>query len=412
MAKRCSILLLLFISIIITGAVAGYGNPALGAEAGGGQEAADEEITLVMVGDLFLSSWLEPLLLKDPAYPYADPGVRELLDHADLVLGNLEAPFSQRGEVYVEKKFTFRCHPGVVATLTAGGFDFVSLANNHIMDYGPEALADTIAVLKEHGIAYAGAGRNLEEARKPAFLERKGLRIAVLAYNNTFPLEFYATPSRPGTARGVWEHIREDVQKAAGLADLVIVSFHWSGEGVKVPRDYQRSFGRLCIDAGAHLVFGHHPHVHQGVEVYKNGLIAYSLGNFIFASYSPNLRDSLILKVRMDRKGLRGAEVYPINVNNTEVAFKPRLFRGEEAGRLLREIQELSTAFGTRVEIKGDVGVVLLPGRGSPEQGVLERGNPEEGASKPEAGEEKQPVEDGLKKEQPGEGAAAGDCSA
>lgn len=363
-------ILLVFFTVMIV--LTEGGNSALGAEAGREQEPVEEELTVVMVGDLYLSSWLEPILLKDPAYPYADPGIRELFDRADLVFGNLEAPFSQRGAVYVEKKYTFRCHPGVAPALIAGGFDFVSVANNHIMDFGPDALEDTIAVLQEHGIAYAGAGRNLAEARRPALLERKGLRIAVLAYNNTFPLEFNAAPDRPGTARGVWEHIREDVQKAAAMADLVFVSFHWSGERIKIPRDYQRSFGRLCIDAGAHVVFGHHPHVHQGVEVYKNGLIAYSLGNFIFAGYSKETRDSIILKVRLDRQGVREAEIYPINVNNFEVKFQPRLFKDKEAQRLLREIQELSAAFDTGVEIKGDVGVVLLPGSGRPEEGAQE----------------------------------------
>jgi poly-gamma-glutamate capsule biosynthesis protein CapA/YwtB (metallophosphatase superfamily) len=417
MNRRGFILLPILILLIITGAIADSGNPALGAEAAGGQEAAAGEITVVMVGDLYLSSWLEPILLKNPAYPYADPGIRELFDHADLVFGNLEAPFSQRGEVYVEKKYTFRCHPGVAPALIAGGFDFVSLANNHIMDFGPEALEDTIAVLQEHGVAYAGAGRNLEEARRPALMERKGLRIAVLAYNSTFPLEFNAGSDRPGTARGGWDHLREDVQKAAGLADLVMVSFHWSGERVKVPRDYQRSFGRLCIDAGAHVVFGHHPHVHQGVEVYKNGLIAYSLGNFIFAGYSSSTRDSIILKVRLDRKGVREAEIHPININNYEVEFQPQLFKGEEASRLLREIQELSAAFNTRVEIKGDVGVVLLPGGGRPEQaalvqGALEQGTPEEGEVKPGTSPEEPPAEDGLGKDKPGQEAVEGNGSA
>lgn len=373
MKRRGFILLPLLVLFAVMGVITGSGDLALGVENVGEEELVEEELTVVMVGDLYLSSWLEPILLKDPAYPYADPGIRDLFDQADLVFGNLEAPFSQRGEVYVEKKYTFRCHPGVAPALLAGGFDFVSIANNHIMDFGPDALEDTIAVLQEHGIAYAGAGKNLAEARQPALLERKGLRVAVLAYNNTFPLEFNATPDRPGTARGVWEHIREDVRKAAATADLVIVSFHWSGERIKIPRDYQRSFGRLCIDAGAHLVFGHHPHVHQGVEVYKNGLIAYSLGNFIFAGYSKETRDSIILKVRLDRQGVREAEIYPINVNNFEVKFQPRLFKDEEAQRLLREIQELSAAFDTGVEIKGDVGVVLLPCSGCPEEGAQEQ---------------------------------------
>lgn len=353
------------------------------------QDLLEQEIIVVMVGDVLMANWLEPLLLKNPAYPYADPEIRKILAQGDLVLGNLEAPFSQRGEIYVEKQFTFRCHPETVATLTAGGFDFVSLANNHIMDYGPEALEDTIAVLNKHGISHAGAGRNLKEARRPAVLEQNGLRVAVLAYNNTFPLEFNAVAGRPGTARGVWEDIRDDVKKAAGLADLVIVSFHWSGERVKTPRDYQRSFGRLCIDAGAHVVFGHHPHVHQGVEVYKNGLIAYSLGNFIFATYSKNSRDSLILKVRMDRSGLQAAEIYPININNNEVAFQPRLFRGEEAGRLLGEVKELSAAFDTSVEIKGDIGVITLPRHDRPEPVTPDQEISEQEESEQEVPEEK-----------------------
>ncbi len=319
------------------------------------------EITVVLTGDLYLGSWLEPRLLKDPAYPYA--GVREILNQGDLVIGNLEAPLSRRGEVYVEKTYTFRCDPEVVRTLTAGGFAAVSLANNHIMDFGPEALADTMRTLAEHGIKYAGAGKNLAEARTPALLECKGLKVAFLAYNNTFPLEFNATDTRPGTARGEWEKIRADVKKAAAQADLVIVSFHWSGEGVKTPREYQRQFGRLCIDSGAHLVFGHHPHVPQGLEVYKHGLIAYSLGNFIFASYSTRVRESLLLAVKMDPAGLKEACIYPININNHEVNFRPQLFRGEEAKAVLREIQELSTAFNTRIKIEGERGVIELPRR-------------------------------------------------
>jgi len=317
------------------------------------------EITVVLTGDIYLGSWLEPTLLKDPTYPYS--GVREILNQGDLVLGNLETPLSRRGEVYIEKTYTFRCDPEVVHTLKAGGFDAVSLANNHIMDFGPEALADTTAILQEHGIKYAGAGEDLARAREPALLERKGLKIAFLAYNNTFPLEFNATAARAGTARGQWEYIREDVKKAAALADLVIVSFHWSGEGVKTPRDYQRQFGKLCIDSGAHLVFGHHPHVPQGLEVYKHGLIAYSLGNFVFASYSTRVRESLLLKVKMDRSGLRAAYIYPININNHQVNFRPQLFRGEEAEEVLREIQKLSAAFRTRIKIEEDLGMIELP---------------------------------------------------
>src|SRR5688500_9524875 len=107
MKKDRFLLLPILILFLITGAVVGYSDPALTGETDGKREGVEEEITLVMTGDLYLGSWLEPILLKNPAYPYADPGVRELLEEADLVLGNLECPISRRGEVYVEKKYTF-----------------------------------------------------------------------------------------------------------------------------------------------------------------------------------------------------------------------------------------------------------------------------------------------------------------
>ena len=113
MKRRGFILLPILIFFAVMGVITESGNLTLGAEAGGGEAAAEDGLTVVMVGDLYLSSWLEPILLKNPAYPYADPEIRELFDQADLVFGNLEAPFSQRGEVYVEKKYTFRCQPGL-----------------------------------------------------------------------------------------------------------------------------------------------------------------------------------------------------------------------------------------------------------------------------------------------------------
>src|SRR5690606_15658132 len=326
---------------------------------------AEPEVVLTLAGDLYPGGHLEKILCSDPAYPFRF--LQSFCQESDLFFANLETPIATQGQVYVEKTFTFRCAPQVVKTLQAGNINVVSLANNHIMDYGPDALAETIALLEQHNIAYTGAGPNLAAARTPALLEKNGLKIAFLAYNNTFPLEFNATATRAGTAPGDPRYLRTDVKNARQSADIVVVSFHWSSELLKERKPYQADLAKTAIDAGAHLVVGHHPHVIQGVEVYKHGLIAYSLGNFIFASYARNTRDSIILKVRMDRKGLQQAEIYPININNNEVAFQPRLFKDEEAHRLLREIQDLSAALNTRVEIKGDVGVILLPGGGRSE---------------------------------------------
>lgn len=316
----------------------------------------ETEVVLTLAGDLYLGGALEKILLTDPAYPFRY--LQTFCRESDLFFVNLETPISTQGEVYVEKTFTFRCSPQVLKTLKAGNINVVSLANNHIMDYGPEALAETITLLEQHNIAYTGAGPNLAAARTPALLEKNGIKVAFLAYNNTFPLEFNATATRAGTAPGDSRYVRADVQKARQLADIVVVSFHWSSELLKERKSYQADLAKVAINAGAHLVVGHHPHVIQGVEVYKNGLIAYSLGNFIFASYSRRVQDGLILQVRFTPSGLKEAAFFPININNHQVHFRPQPLTGPEAEGVLQELQTLSAPFDTDFQIQADRAVL------------------------------------------------------
>jgi len=321
-------------------------------------ENPEPEIVLTLAGDLYPGGALEAILKKDPAYPFLH--LQDFCRTSDLFFANLETPLAAKGVVYVEKTFTFRCQPYTVHTLAASGINIVSLANNHIMDYGPDALAETIALLDQYQIAHVGAGANLAAARKPAILEKNGLKVAFLAYNNTYPLEFNATSNRPGTAPGDVRYITVDVKEARRLADIVVVSFHWSAELLKERKPYQANLAKAAINAGAHLVVGHHPHVIQGVEVYKHGLIAYSLGNFIFASYSKRVQDGLILQVRLTPAGLKAAAFYPININNHQVHFQPQPLTGPEAGRVLQELQELSAPFNTTFEILSDRAVLTF----------------------------------------------------
>lgn len=316
----------------------------------------ETEVVLTLAGDLYLGGPLEKILFSDPVYPFRY--LQTFCQESDLFFANLETPISTRGEVYVEKTFTFRCAPLVVKTLKAGNLNVVSLANNHIMDYGPEALAETIALLEQHNIAHTGAGPNLVAARTPAILEKNGIRIAFLAYNNTLPLEFNATATRAGTAPGDSRYLTVDVKKARELADIVVVSFHWSAELLKERKAYQADLAKVAINAGAHLVVGHHPHVIQGVEVYKHGLIAYSLGNFIFASYSRKVQDGLILQVRLTPSGIKEAAFYPININNYQVHFQPQPYTGADAERVLQELQALSAPFNTTFQILSDRAVL------------------------------------------------------
>jgi poly-gamma-glutamate synthesis protein (capsule biosynthesis protein) len=300
----------------------------------------EPELVVTLTGDLYLGSHLEPKLKTDPAYPFLY--LQDFCQETDIFFANLETPLSTKGEIYIEKTFTFRTNPQVIQTITTGGINVVSLANNHIMDYGPEALFETIELLEKHKIHYTGAGSNLATARTPTIIEKKGIKVAFLAYNNTYPLEFNATSTQPGTAPGNTSYITSDVKRACSLADLVIVSFHWSAELLKERKPYQANLAKVAIDAGAHLVVGHHPHVIQGVEKYKHGLIAYSLGNFIFASYSNTVQDALLMQVRLTPSGLKSATFYPLNINNYQIHFCPQPLVGDEAKRVLEELQTLS----------------------------------------------------------------------
>jgi len=315
-------------------------------------------INLTLVGDLFLGNWLEAYIQKDPSYPYLH--IQEILAQGDLLIGNLEAPLSLKGEVYVEKTYTLHCRPQAVKTLKTGGFDGVTLANNHIMDFGPEALFETISVLDSNNIKHAGAGANLQESRTPAFIEKNGLTVALLAYNNTLPLEFNASTTKPGTAQGRWEYIEEDVKAAKSTADLVVVSFHWSAELLKEPKPYQKSLARLCIDSGADIVFGHHPHVIQGIEIYKDRVIAYSLGNFIFSSYSRKVKESMILQVTIGKNRPSTVKIIPINVNNHQVVFRPKPLSKDASLTFLEELSTLSAKFGTVINIQEGYGEIFV----------------------------------------------------
>lgn len=271
-----------------------------------------------------LGSWVIDLIDRHgPAYPYAE--ILPLLERADILLGNLEAPFlsDTTGVERAQKKYTFAAPPRSSAVLVAGGFDVVTLANNHILDYGPDGLIMTWAVLDSIGIAHLGTGRSKAEAHTHRIVEREGLRLAFLAYNHTFPEYFWATELRPGTAHASDDGLAREVLRAGAEADLVIVSFHWSEELRESPKEYQRILAHIAVDNGADLVIGHHPHSLQPLEWYRGRLIAYSLGNFVFGSYSSAATGAALFTRFVDGVPVE-ADLYPLDVNNLRREFRPR----------------------------------------------------------------------------------------
>ena len=258
-----------------------------------------EDLVLLAVGDVAPDR-------EDPSSIFAR--VRDFLRTGDVVFCQLEANLSERGTPLPQARLPCRAHPGVAKALKEAGFTVVSFASNHCMDWGREAFFDTIAVLKEQGLAVIGVGANIEEARKPAIIQRKGTRLAFLAYNSILPYGYWAEVDRPGCAplraytvyeqiehdqpgtpcrvhtfahRGDLEAMVRDIEAAKKVADLVIVSMHWGIHFIPaVIADYQREVARVAIDHGADMILGHHAHILKGIEVYSGKVVFYSLCNF------------------------------------------------------------------------------------------------------------------------------------
>lgn len=261
-----------------------------------------ESINLVFVGDIMLDDGPGRLIEQggDPLAPFA-----AILKAADYRIGNLECPVATSGAEHASKIVTFRAKPNTLAVLQ-NRFDAVSLANNHSGDYGHAAFSETMQHLDNAGIAYFGGGKNLTAAHQPLWIERKGLKIAVLAYNEFKPRAFEAGADWPGIAWSEDDQVIADLRaaKSAG-ADLIIPFMHWGWEKEGKPSQRQQQLARKMIDEGAALVVGGHPHVTQGVEIYQGKPIIYSLGNFVFDGFDyAAAQRGWLLRLKLDKSGV------------------------------------------------------------------------------------------------------------
>lgn len=280
-----------------------------------------------------------------PAYPFER--VQEYLKEPDVTFGNLECAVTDR-DFAVHKAYRLRADPKVVPALVDAGFDVLSLANNHTMDCGKLGLLETLASLRAAGMMPLGAGGTPEEARKPGLMTVHGIKLAFLAYTDV--------PDGSGTfiARGDSAEIVQAVRGAKKQADLVFVSFHWGVEYATAPQDYQRALGHAVIDAGATLVIGHHPHVIEGAERYKNGLIVYSLGNFVFDQHEERGKRGLVLGCVLTKDGLARAVLAPIVIREN----RPQAPEPWEDHEIMQTVQRYSALLGTEVEIREGLGWV------------------------------------------------------
>jgi poly-gamma-glutamate capsule biosynthesis protein CapA/YwtB (metallophosphatase superfamily) len=273
-------------------------------------------LDLAAVGDVNLGDGPGAMMARHGfRYPWTSVG--RVMARADLAFANLECAVS-RGGVPQEKQYVFRGHPGALRAMRRhAGIDVVNLANNHAGDYGDGALLDTIRHVRSTGMTAVGAGASEDTAYRPRIVNRLGLRVAFVGFSTILPFEFRAVGRSPGTAWAFPERVRRTIARARRDSDVVIATFHWGQERATHESAGQRWLAHTALEAGATAVIGAHPHVLQPVRRSGGRLIAYSLGNFVFAAVSPGTTRTAILRVQLGRRRVVGARLLRATIHQS-----------------------------------------------------------------------------------------------
>jgi len=313
---------------------------------------ASDAVTLVAVGDISLGdhplcvgrgvrSRLRRSEYTHPAYPFTH--VADALGAADLVFGNLETVLSGAG--LTEGLLTsveMRGDRTSARRLGRAGFNVLNVANNHILQHGRSAFVDTLEALNEAGISPVGLNGADDASCVPVTRDVRGLPVTFLAYAFE-PDQYYK--GIPLYAFGPVCAIAGEIRAARSRSAIVICSVHWGEEFIRYPSRQMMETGRALIDAGAHVVLGHHPHVFQGIERYGHGLIAYSLGNFVFDMlWSDALRIGLVLRLTLSPAG-----VEDVGVSFVKIAadYQPRPVSAEASQPLHEQLAQLTTVLAS-----------------------------------------------------------------
>jgi poly-gamma-glutamate capsule biosynthesis protein CapA/YwtB (metallophosphatase superfamily) len=338
-------------------------------------------VSLLAVGDVMLGRGIAGLMLgrgiaglmqaNSTLYPFLR--TMEFTRKADITFGNLECAITSEGTS--QGGIALRTVPEAASALAEAGFDILSLANNHADDYGAEGLLDTARYLQSENIACVGLSSAEAAGDEPVVLEREELRIAFLAFNHVGP------PAPLGTSAGPnWlepDLVYEQVRRAAEDADSVVVSLHWGTEYIPLPDDFQQRVARSILDAGADLVLGHHPHVVGAVSYEPQGLVAYSLGNYVFDQpFSLETLQGMTVRALLSSEGLKQVRFLPIQI----VAGQPVLLPRAESNAVLSGVFEASEAVagmpardghGSNVVTEtGDLGLDLVTSLSDPVAGL------------------------------------------
>ena len=286
------------------------------------------KVKLIAVGDISLRT-------RNDSHPFEK--VKVVFKDKDILFGNLETVLSNRGKV-AEKAVVLYSSPDKVRWLKDAGFDILNIANNHIMDLGVEGFNETLNVLNQNNLNFIGCS-NHKFNQSYVIITVNNTKIGFLAYYEGG----FNKPQNGALINGMnKDEIIEDIRNLKSQCDVIVLSLHWGIENVFYPSPKQVDLAHKLIDSGATIILGHHPHVIHGIERYKNGLIAYSLGNFQFdpsISYSPT-NQSFILSIELTKSGLENYDIIPVKIDDNFVPYVPTEEEQEEIRRFISEISQ------------------------------------------------------------------------
>ena len=276
---------------------------------------------------------------------------------SDFGFVNLESPLTYGGDPQGWKDVIIKGNPALAPAMAKSGINVVTMANNHAGDMGDSGLLDSFKYCKKAGITVVGAGKNLKAAQAGAVLKTKdGAKTAFLGFSDVLPLGYPATSGSPGTSPGRADinAVKANIRAAAKKADYVFVGWHWNLEYKRAPSYLESSEGKAAVDAGADIVFAHHPHLLDGVQAYHGGLICYSLGNLVFGGFSGETAQTVLVKATVTPHAI-DAKLIPVQISGSGV---PTVATGSTGLSILQRVQSLSAALGTTVKISGGHGYV------------------------------------------------------
>lgn len=328
------------------------------------KETAQEEgprqqasVQLMLGGDVMLGRMVgRQLRLHGPGYPLG--GIAALMRGADLAVVNLECAITNASQPWRggRKAFFFGAPPEAVDALVDAGVDCVTLANNHVLDFDISGLRDTLLTLRQHGIGYAGAGADLDEATAPLFFTRNGIKFGMVAFCD-HQEDFAARAHAPGiayvdltdeaAALGAFREALAHIRK--GGADWPMLSLHWGPNMADHPSQHFRDLAHAAIDMGYRVLFGHSAHVFQGVEIYRGCPVLYAAGDVVDDYYvHPAFGNDhqLLFELELTRDALRRIRLYPVFIDDC----RAELATGEHYDLIARRATELCAEMGTRVE--------------------------------------------------------------